>query len=1516
MGTTIEKNIVQMDFDAKTFHKGIEQSLRDIQELKDAFQMENAAKGMQELDKASRISFDPLTKSIGALNSKISLLGVAAAVVVSKITSAVIDGAKKIADVLLIQPIVTGLEEYETQLNAVQTILANTSKDGTTLKNVNDALDDLNRYADLTIYNFTQMTDSIGKFTAAGVDLETSTTAIKGIANVAALSGSNAQQASTAMYQMSQAIASGTVRLQDWMSIENAGMGGQVFQDALKETAEVHGVVVDDMIAKSGSFRNTLQENWLTSDIMLETLSKFTGDLTDAELESLGYTKEQIAGIQEVATLANDAATKIKTLTQLKETMAEAMQSGWATTWRIIFGDFEQAKELWGGIAEIFGSLIDNSSQARNSMLEMWASVGGRVAIINAFKNVLEGMFNIIGGIGAGFRDIFEPLTYVDLFQISFQILRISEAFVDMTQNTGPLRSIVRGIAAGIDILRLAAQAVLKPIIELISTWGPAAGSFTDSAVGIADAVVAFREFAIETDFFNNAVANAIKWVQELIQQAQEMVDAFMELEIIQDISEYFGSLGQEDFLRVWEGFLSVLRPIAGALYLVALGAQELYRWFSKLDIVEKVAEYFGEISYSGLKEGFSDAATAVTEFMEGLKDIELLGKFKEYFDTFDGRRFTQFLADAKEGFSWIGDVIGQLTDQMSGLDTGTQDTTEGVNKVGQAINDGLTRVMDFLITSAKNLDYSALFDAINTGLLAGLLLSFRSIAQGDFITNAFENLFGEDSTIGGVITDTLDEVQGSLSAFQTNLKADSLQKIAIAIALLAGSIALLTLIDHTKLTAATAAIALMVATLFGSAGALKSIKTQDALKAAAAIGAMSVSLIIVAGALKSLQGIKAEELETTMKAMTGGLVGLVLSVNALSRGGGGGDLLKTVGLLFGLSAALYILLGAVKRFGEMNPETLSQGLRGIGISLAMLSTSMVVITKLGGGGMLTAAIAITDMALALIILGESVNRFGGMDPDELYQGLQAVGVVLAGFAGFSILLQPQGMIGASIGIAVISAALLIMVEVVKRFGAIDWEELQRGLIGLGAALLLVVIAANVMTGALAGAAAMIVMAAAIAILAVSIKILSTLSWEELAIAIAGLAAVFVVLGLAGLLLAPIVPVLLALGAAMLLIGAGAALMGIGLLAAATGLVALAASAAPIAAAVTAVGLAIISILPQMGAAIAEAFVNFITTIAEAQPKIMEAMKQIMLGMIKTVADLIPEIVSTMMDMVNALLEAIADRLPDMIQSGFDILMAFLQGIADNIAEIIATGLMIVTEIINGIAEGLPDLIDSAFNLILTFLDAIADAIEQYMPKIIAAGIRIGEAIVNGIVEAVKGGVAKVGGAVYDLANQVIQKLKDLLGISSPSTVTYEMGGFFVQGLINGILAMVGKVKDTARNFAQKAKEGMDAALTSTMADIENEFELTPKITPVVDLGQVQAGADSISSAFSGGATLASLTSSQGYISDEREKASATTGLKEGVSFVQNNYSPKALDRAAIYRQTKTYVARLALEEI
>lgn len=369
--SSVDERVVEMQFKNEDFEKGIRKSLISLKNLKQGLNLDKSAKSLSNLEStANNFSMKNLASSVASISDRFSTMGIIGMTALQNITNSAIATGKTLVSALTIDPVKSGFQEYETQINAVQTILANTESKGTTLDQVNAALDELNRYADMTIYNFTEMTRNIGTFTAAGVDLDTSVAAIKGIANLAAVSGSNSQQASTAMYQLSQALAAGTVKLQDWNSVVNAGMGGQVFQDALKETARVHGVAIDQMIKDEGSFRETLSKGWITSDVLTETLAKFTGDLNESQLKTMGYTDEQIASIIKMGKTANDAATKVKTVSQLFDTLKEAMQSGWTQSWEYIVGDFEQAKESLTAVSDVLSNIINNSANKRNDLLQ------------------------------------------------------------------------------------------------------------------------------------------------------------------------------------------------------------------------------------------------------------------------------------------------------------------------------------------------------------------------------------------------------------------------------------------------------------------------------------------------------------------------------------------------------------------------------------------------------------------------------------------------------------------------------------------------------------------------------------------------------------------------------------------------------------------------------------------------------------------------------------------------------------------------------------------------------------------------------------------------------------------------------------------------------------------------------------------------------------------------------------------------------------------------------------------
>ena len=426
MSSTIDQKVVEMRFDNRQFESNVSTTMSTLDKLKQKLNLTGAAKGFDDIGRAAKnVDMSGLGRGVEQVGLKFNAMYTIADQALRNITNRVQQTAERMVKALTIDPVKTGFQEYETQIKATQTILANTKSKGSTIEDVNKALEELNRYADLTIYNFTEMTRNIGTFTAAGIDLETSVSAIQGIANLAAVSGSTSQQASTAMYQLSQALAAGTIRLMDWNSVVNAGMGGEIFQNALKQTSEELNTGAEAAIKAKGSFRESLSAGWLTAEVLTNTLKKFTtsganeyvakyieqspevveATLKEAEAaygeaeaiekasEALankyGKNKDEIKQALEFAKTAEDAATKVKTFTQLWDVLKEAAQSGWAMTWKMLVGDFEQAKNLITPIADTLVNFINKISDARNAVIQS-AFAMKLTALLDAVKNGVQ----------------------------------------------------------------------------------------------------------------------------------------------------------------------------------------------------------------------------------------------------------------------------------------------------------------------------------------------------------------------------------------------------------------------------------------------------------------------------------------------------------------------------------------------------------------------------------------------------------------------------------------------------------------------------------------------------------------------------------------------------------------------------------------------------------------------------------------------------------------------------------------------------------------------------------------------------------------------------------------------------------------------------------------------------------------------------------------------------------------------------------------------------------------------
>jgi tape measure domain-containing protein len=1394
--------------------------------------MKGATNGLSDIDKGIKSlggnGLAGLASGIDAVTSKFSTLGIIGVTTLANITNSAVNAGKNLTKALTIDPIKTGFEEYETKINAIQTILTNTAHQGTTLKDVTGALDELNTYADKTIYNFSEMTKNIGTFTAAGIDLKTATTSIKGIANLAAGSGSNPVQASTAMYQLSQALAAGKVSLMDWNSVVNAGMGGKLFQDALLDTAKGMGKVVD----AGKPFRETLQDGWLTSDVLTKTLTKFANDKSLVQ-----------------------AATQVKTFTGLMDTMKESVQSGWAQSMEQIFGNKDQAAKLFTSMSEGFNDIIGPSADARNEMLKFWNVNGGREDVIKGITNIILSLSKGINAVKDAFKDVFPPTTGKQLVDLSKGFKNLTEKFKMNDKTAKMIHDTFKGVFSVIDF-------GMDAIGTLVTSLDPLSGLFS-------------------------GIGNAL------------------------------------------------------------------------LVVTSSIGEFFTSITNGAKQSGLLDKMT---------KGIE---------NTFN--RTDKFLSDIANG-------VGELFSALAKLNF--KPIFDFISAVGSGLGSGFKSIFGGLGEAISNINFNTLIGAI------GALAAGKGLGALDNITStikgSFDSILGITDNVSGI----LDGVRESLQAYQDNLNAGTLLKLAISIGILAGALALLSSIDAKSMETALTGITMLFIELMAGLAVLLKVVAGTSIKGffsvSMAMVQLSASILLLSFALKNISGLKWDELARGLVGIAGAMGVLVAAVKLMS--GKHKGLMRTATAMIVLSIAIKSMAGAVKMFGELNPETLMKGLLGVGAVLAELALFLS-FTNFKG---LKNSFGILVLAVALNVLASAVSKFGALDTGALLKGIAGIGAILLelslltklmgsgiklmlistglialgvalnlisgavksmgslslesigkgllGIAGSLLiisaavrLIPATSLIATSIGIGLMSMSLGKLADVLKSMGGMSWDEIGKSMVALSGSLVILAIAMATMMTGLPGAAAMLVMSAALALFIPQLVSLSNLSLTQVGVGLLAMAGAFTVLGLAGLFLTPLVPAIISLSGAVALFGLGCLAAGVGVSLFATGLTALIAVVAAGGFGLVNVLTQLIGLLPELGVKMAEGIVNFITSIGESIPKIVTAFGQMITGILQAFIDALPKLAETVGRLIETMVTVITNALPKLLDLGVKIILSLLDGIARNIGKLTTTAISIIVSFINTIAANLGRIIQAGINLAIAFINGMANGIRKNSPAVSAACMNLITAVIGAIgvgiemfltkgseavgkfamgilrglgkvgktgldivVSTVKGitggigqmvtvgsnmiagfikGVKNKAGDVVRAAKGVVQGAIDgakaLLDIHSPSRVFQRIGDFTVMGFVKGLRNNVKMAGNSARDMASSAIDNMKKPLTKVAELLSGEIDATPVIAPVMDLSNIEKGSRTLKQ------LLAEKTGLQ-------LDANASGGLSKSIKKIQN----------------------------
>jgi tape measure domain-containing protein len=1044
--SSIDERVVKMRLDNSQFEQGINKTSGLLSKLKQALNLDKSVESINNVDKAvSGVSFNPLTSGLQGVQSGFNAMGAVAFSVLNRMTNAAIDAGKSITDALTAS-VRDGFAEYETQMNAVQTILANTQSKGSTIDDVNSALDTLNTYADKTIYNFTEMTRNIGTFTAAGVDLQTSVDSIKGIANLAAVSGSSSAQASQAMYQLSQAIAAGKVQLMDWNSVVNAGMGGEVFQNALKRTAENFGTNVDGMIQKYGSFRESLTEGgWLTTDVLTETLKQLSGAYTEADLVSQGYTEEQAKQIVQLANTAEGAATDVKTFSQLIDTTKEALGSGWTNTFEIIFGDFEEAKELWSSVANVISDVVNRSSESRNNLLQGWKDLGGRTELIEGLSNVFESLGKVLSTVGNAFRKVFPPTTSQQLMDITKAFASFTESLVPSESTLNKIGRVAEGVFSVFDIGVQAVKAVGEAIStafgsdsmgSLLNNLLDIAAGFGDWLVGLDNSIKQFGIFEGAAKKVGTSVSNVLGMFNSFTGRISSMGSA------IRSIASTIGDTLGGAFERVKNVISNVLTWITdnisgGDIFAglagggIFLAARKIGGAFDK--IKEAVEGLFGNGAeklkkgagvFDEILDGLQESLNAFTGSVKAFTLVEIAGSIA-------------LLVNSMEKIAALsgGEVVGGVS-AIGGMMTELNLSLKSITKTVKGV-----KTTDLIKTGAALIEFAKAVDMLANAMSTIGNLKWDEIAKG---------LTG----MGGAMAELVAAAKG-LSYAKVDLKtAGSLIAMAQAVKMVADPLKKLGNMSWDQVGKGLSAMGGAL-TEMGTVTGLLGRFGKHNISAAVSMVVTAKSLGDIAKAFNSFSQYSWDEIGRGLSAMGGALgeVGLVTGVLGKIAGFSG---ILASGSIFITVQSLDDIAKVFGEFTQYDWGEIGRGLAAMGGALGEVGLVTGALGKLAG---FSGIIGGGSILITAQSLGDIVSAFGSFtqyDWGEIGRGLTAMGGALGEVGVISGALGKlaglSGIIGSG-SIVLTAQGLGDIASAFNSFSQYSWDEIGRGLVAMGGAL-------------------------------------------------------------------------------------------------------------------------------------------------------------------------------------------------------------------------------------------------------------------------------------------------------------------------------------------------------------------------------------------------------------------------------------------------------------------------------
>lgn len=1392
--SSVDSKIVTMKFDNAQFESGAKTTISTLDKLKQSLHLTGATKGLEDVQRAADgVNLSHIQAGTNKLSAGFIAMSTIAVTALATITQKAMAVGSNLIKSFTLEPIKQGFNEYETKMKSIQTILANTAKYGTKLEDVTTELDKLNEYADKTIYSFEEMTRAVGLFTNSGMRVEEATTVIKGFSNAAAASGATAENTARAQYQLSQAFSTGTIRLMDWKSLTNAGMGNKNMQTSLIEIADAMGAFEGTTITANDAakdFNGSLEKNWLKADVMKQYLSILANEVTPAQMKSLGLSDKQIERLQQEAKTAEEAATKVRTFTQLLSTLKEAVGSGWAATFDIVIGDFKEATKLFTDINDSLSGLVKKSAEARNKMLQEWKDMGGRDTLIDGLKKALEGLKSVIKPITEAFRDIFPATTAKDLYDLTVKFKEFAEKLKINDETAKNLHDTFEGIFAVFSIVKQIIGGVVGVIFDLVGAIGKGSGGFLDFTAGIGRFITGIDEalkkgdgLAKFFDFLSGILQTPIKLLSALGILVVEMFRGFSSGEAL-TMNAAIDTLGQK---------LSPLKSLFEGVQDVIAKMEERFQGLrTKLEpfiqtlrmIMDKVGEALSNLGNKLLETMTPEKFSAVLDTINTALFAGILLLVRKFINNFSLDFGGGFLESIKDSF-------GALTDTLGAMQANIKANT--LLKIAGAV--GLLTVS---IVALSMIDSKKLMVAmVGVGVAMGELLGAMTILTK--ITT---------------LSDTVKMVALSVS----------LTQLSTSMLIMSFAIERLAKLSWEELSRGLVGVGVSLGIFIV---ALKPLLKHAGGLVLTGIGlvSLSVGLALISGVVTTFSEMDWTGLGKGMGALVAAL-GILIGFTKLIPPN-----LPLIGLgLLGIAIGVDLMASSLIKLAQMDMTGIMSGLTGMfGILVMMLKAiSLMPPTAMAN----TASLIL--FAVAVKLLGDTVTQLGNLKWDEVGRGLftLAAGLTIMGVALHFISTSIMG----AVALAAISASLMLLVPALVALGNISWAELGMALAALATTFILFGVAAAVLSPV---APIILMLAASLALLGV---------------AIAGVGAGLMMGGLGVKMFAEGLKILVELGgAAIAVIGnvIKAIIDGIPplMVAFAEGLIKF---VAKIAEATPEFIKATVKLLNGLMEAINQTAPNIIRTmtdlllrmlkaVVDNSPAIIDAGYALIINFLSKLRDNIGQITTIAADLMGNFLTAISDKFPDLADKAAKMIIKFVNATANavrnNSEEMGKAGGNLASAIIEGFVKGvgayfkeigrtMQNLGAQAVNSIKAFL-GIASPSTVFMD--------IGRDIVNGLINGIVNKIPLVSDVIGLLVGTILGRKPEF------DTAGAGLGNSAVAGFVGSLGIGAKGVAGSSKALGEVSTLGLAAGLGITpktshfkkigkyVADDLAEGVLTPK---------------------------------------------------------------------------------------